>query len=389
MSNTKKNIKENPREPVKKSPTRNESRKRTPKALMGDCKAVCSPHYYGIYTNAAQINGARKKPHLIFDDLDKNSQEQYALLAKKLNISEAVSMYNLQGEQIVLDRTKRFIIMVLLEMYNEQVFNNSDFSGKNFMLDLDGNYGRVYTTAYGLACRIYNTKNPGKKTHDIMNHLRQLAGIATYDGEDISKWRGMLVYEAPNRRTGEIETTIMYDNLISLGGTSNKNGVFGFIKLHEAFFANIKNLYIHTYPTSGKLTDYYKQRIPPQSAITLDQKLKQAGSFGTKTLKMYASLLYDTLAHERFIVRDYKACEKITLDAIEACKFSGILKSHKITVGSTGEKLYELEINSDFFPKKESIKIGTKNEQIGTKSEQNRGKIPQKFGASFSISIIS
>jgi hypothetical protein len=126
----------------------------------------------------------------------------------------------------------------------------------------------------------------------------------------------MLVYDAPNRETGETEITFMYDNLITLGGTSNKRSAFGFIKLHEAFFANIKNVYIHSYGTSSKLTEYYNNKIPPQSAITLDQKLKQAGSMGNKTLKMY--------------VKDYKT-----------------------TTGSTGEELYELEINQAFFPRKD------------------------------------
>ena len=68
---------------------------------------------------------------------------------------------------------------------------------------------------------------------------------------------------------------------------------------------------------------------------------------------MYVSLLYDTLAHERFIVRDYAACKRITLDAIEACKFTGILEDYNITSGSTGEELYELKINQAFFPRKE------------------------------------
>lgn len=353
MSSTKRIIIGDSKEPVKKATKRNESKRKTPHVLLGDCKEVCRPHYYGIYTNAAQINGARKKPHLLFDDLDKNVKEQYALLARKLNVSETVSLYNQKGEQIVLDRTKRFIIMVLLEMYNEQVVTNTNFKDPNFMLNNGGYYGRVYTSAYGLACRIYNTKVPGSKTDVILKHLRQLAGIQTYEGEDVYKWRGMLVYDAPNRETGEIETTFMYDNLISLGGTSNSRRVFGFIKLHEAFFANIRNVYIHSYGTSSKLTDYYKNRIPPQAAITLDQKLKQAGSMGTKTLKMYTSLLYDTLAHERFEKKDYPACKKIALDAIKACEFSGILKGFKTSTGSTGEELYELEINQEFFPRKD------------------------------------
>lgn len=348
MSKEKKDIKVILRKPTAKKP-----KKKIPKALMADRKDICRPHYYGIYTNAAQINGARKKPHLLFDKLDKDAQAQYETLAKKLNVSETVSFYNQKGEQIVLDRTKRFIIMVLLEMYNEQVENNIDFNSPNFMKNYGGYFGRVYTSAYALACRIYNTKDPGNRKNVIMKHLRQLSGIPTYEGEDISKWRGMLVYDAPNRETGETETTIMYDNLISLGGVSNKHGVFGFIKLHEAFFANIKNVYIHSFGTSSKLTEYYNNKIPPQAAITLDQKLKQAGSLGTPILKMYVSLLYDTLAHERFIIRDYAACKRITLDAIEACKFTGILKDYTVSSGSTGEELYELKINQEFFPRKE------------------------------------
>jgi len=352
MSRTKKIIKEVSGESIKKTPKKLRLKK-IPKALMGERKESNRSQYYGIYTNAAQINGARKKPHINFEDLDIKIQEQYNIQAKKLNISETVSMYNRQGEQIILDKTKRFIIMVLLEMYNEQVENNTDFNDPNFMLNNDGYYGRVYTSAYALACRIYNTKKPGNKTNVIMKHLRQLAGIETYEGENTSKWRGMLVYKAPNKRTGEIETTIMYDNLITIGGTSNRNGVFGFIKLHEAFFANIKNVYIHSFGTSAKLTEYYNNKIPPQAAITLDQQLKQAGSLGNKILKIYASSLYDTLAHERLTIRDYRACENITLDAIEACKYTGILKDSKITVGSSGEKLYELEINRNFFPRSE------------------------------------
>lgn len=371
MSRKKKNIEVSPIGSVTKTPKEIEPKRKIPKALMGDSKVICRPHYYGIYTNAAQINGARKQPHLLFSDLDKDAQAQYEHLAKKLNVSETVSFYNQKGEQIVLDRTKRFIIMVLLEMYNEQVETNTDFNDPNFMLNIGGYYGRVYTSAYALACRIYNTKAPGNRTNVIMKHLRQLAGIPTFDGEDISKWRGVLVYDAPNRKTGETETTIMYDNLICLGGTSNNNGAFGFVKLHEAFFANIKNVYIHSFGTSSKLTEYYNNKIPPQSAITLDQKLKQSGSMGTSVLKIYVSLLYDTLAHERFIVRDYAACKRITLDAIEACIFTGILNDYKIKTGQTGEELYELVINQSFFPRKGANKQSPKYDKKMSKYPNN------------------
>ena len=376
MVMSRKEIEENgsPAGSVTKVPKGNELKRKVPKALMGDSKEICRPHYYGIYTNAAQINGARKKPHLLFSELDKETQAQYEALARKLNVSETVSMYNIHGEQIILDKTKRFIIMVLLEMYNEQVVNNTDFNDPNFMMNNGGYYGRVYTSAYTLACRIYNTKTPGNRTNVILKHLRQLAGIPAFKDDDVGKWRGMLVYDAPNRETGEIETTFMYDNLISLGCVAGKRGAFGFIKLHEAFFANIRNFYIHSFPTSSKLTDYYNNKIPPQAAITLDQKLKQAGSLGNKMLKMYASLLYDTLAHERFIVRDYGACKKITEDVIEACKFTGILEDSEETTGSTGEKLYILKINLNFFPRKDENKGASNYDKKMSKALKNTTK---------------
>ena len=211
MSRKEKDVKISPEESVTKASKGKELIRKIPKALMGDSKEICRPHYYGIYTNAAQINGSRRKPHLLFNKLDKDTQAQYEALARKMNVSETVSMYNIHGEQIILDKTKRFIIMVLLEMYNEQVINNSDFNDPNFMMDKSGHFGRVYTTAYGLACRIYNTNKPGTKADAIMKHIRQLAGIKTSKDDDPNKWRGMLVYKAPNSRTGEIETTMMYD----------------------------------------------------------------------------------------------------------------------------------------------------------------------------------
>ena len=355
MSRKEKDVKISPEESVTKASKGKELIRKIPKALMGDSKEICRPHYYGIYTNAAQINGSRKKPQLLFNKLDKDTQAQYEALARKMNVSETVSMYNTHGEQIILDKTKRFIIMVLLEMYNEQVINNSDFNDPNFMMDKSGHFGRIYTTAYGLACRIYNTNKPGTKADAIMKHIRQLAGIKTSKDDDPNKWRGMLVYKAPNSRTGEIETTMMYDYLITLGATINKREAFGFIKLHEAFLANISKVYIHSLPTSFKLAEYYKYRIPPQSAITLDQMLKRAGSMGNRYLKIYVSLLYETLAHERYTCRNYAACEKIALDAIKACEYTGILMSYRVIDGATGERMYELEINKDFFPRKKDV----------------------------------
>lgn len=323
-----------------------------PKALMGD--QTLRPHYYGIYTNNAQINGSRRKPKDLFNDLDPESQEKYHILAQQENINNTVSMYNLRGEQIILDKPKRFIIMVLQEIYNEQVVNNYNFNDPDFMMPRDKAFGKVFVSAYTLACRIYNTKNPGSKVNFIARHLRELAGYPGADGADTGKWRGMLVYRVPNPKTGELDTIMMYDNLISLGLKLNKHATTSFIKLHEAFFANLPNAYIHCFPTSSKLAEFYDNKIPPQYTITLDQLLKQAGSLGNKKLRMRASLIYDTLAHERFDCRNYNACKKITIEAIEACKYTGILVGHKEYFGATGELVYELEINQKFFPRKEN-----------------------------------
>lgn len=327
-----------------------EAVKNISKALMGG--QTSRAHYYGIYTNNAQINGARRKPKYLFTDLEPDSQEKYHILAKKENISNTVNMYDLRGEQIVLDKPKRFIIMVLQEMYNEQVVNNYNFNDPNFMMPKDNDFGKVYTSAYALACRIYNTKEPGSKVNFIARHLRELAGYPGANGADAGKWRGMLVYKAPNHKTGKMETIMMYDNLISLGIRFGKNAYTSFIKLHEAFFANLPKAYIHCFPTSSKLSEHYKNKIPPQYAITLDEIIKQAGSLGKKTHKMSASLIYDTLAHERFTCRNYKACKEITIDAIEACKDTGILTGYKVYSGASGELVYELEINQKFFPRK-------------------------------------
>lgn len=329
-----------------------EAVKNISKALMGG--QTSRAHYYGIYTNNAQINGARRKPKYLFTDLEPDSQEKYHILAKKENISNTVNMYDLRGEQIVLDKPKRFIIMVLQEMYNEQVVNNYNFNDPNFMMPKDNDFGKVYTSAYALACRIYNTKEPGSKVNFIARHLRELAGYPGANGADAGKWRGMLVYKAPNHKTGKMETIMMYDNLISIGIILGKNAYTNtsFIKLHEAFFANLPKAYIHCFPTSSKLSEHYKNKIPPQYAITLDEIIKQAGSFGKKTHKMSASLIYDTLAHERFTCRNYKACKEITIDAIEACKDTGILTGYKVYSGASGELVYELEINQKFFPRK-------------------------------------
>lgn len=329
--------------------SKRDSVKNIPKSLMREQSPRA--HYYGIYTNNAQINGARCKPKYLFRDLDSEAQEKYQELAQKENIN-AVNMYNLRGEQIVLDKPKRFIIMVLLEMYNEQVINNYNFKDPNFMMPKDNDFGKVYTSAYGLACRIYNTTHPGSKINFIAKHLRELAGYPGANGTDTGKWRGMLVYKALNRKTGKLETIMMYDNLISLGMRFGRNSTTSFVKIHEAFFANLSKAYIHCFPTSSKLSEYYTNKIPPQYAITLDEIIKQAGSMGNKSINMSASLIYDTLAHERYSCRNYRACKVITLDAIAACKHTGILVGHKEYYGATGELIYELEINRDYFPRK-------------------------------------
>ncbi|WP_027454889.1 hypothetical protein [Xylanibacter brevis] len=340
--------------PLKKNNTatpRRVSANTISKTLMGE--ETPRAHYYGIYTNNALINGARRQPKCLFSELDPEIQKKYFDLAREEKICKPVEMYNQRGEQIVLDKTKRFIIMVLLEMYNEQVVNNYNFKAPNFMMPKDNEFGKVYTSAYALACRIYNTNKPGSKADFIFRHLRELGGYPTVGETENDKWRGMLVYKALNHKTGKLETVMMYDNLISLGIRLGKNSTTSFVKLHEAFFANLSKAYIHCFPTSSKLSEYYKNKVPPQYAITLDSILKQAGSMGNRSIKMRASLIYDTLAHERFSCRNFKACKDITLDAIAASKYTGILKGYKEYSGASGELVYDIEINRDFFPRKD------------------------------------
>lgn len=346
----------------KKHP-KNPNNKKIPKALVAEKESSVSG-YYSSYMTQAQLNGHRGSPARLFDMLEKDEQDAYEQLAAPLSeVEDGISLYTAHGEQIKLDKTKRLIILVLQEIYNEQVKNKSNFNDDDWMRDDSGTYGRLYTSAYKLACRIYNTNNPGSKTDVIMKHLRQLAGMPTKKGElPDDKWKYFLVYKEFNKESGEFETIAIWDNLIKLGlkisGTDSTTGrkkeIVGFIKLHDAFFANLRRGFIHTeFPTSTKLVEYFK-KIPTAAAMSLDGKLKLQGSRGHFVYKCRASELLDQLAPTEYRKNHIKKAQEIVDDAIEANKHTGLLLKSSYEPGVTGENVYIFYINEKFFPKKKS-----------------------------------
>ena len=348
--------------------------KKISKVLIAD-KDTPTSGYYSSYMNQAQINGHRGLPARLFDALEKDEQEAYEQLAPLGGADDGIALYNAHGEQIKLDKTKRLIILVLQEVYNEQVKNKSDFSKDDWMRDDSGNFGRLYSSAYKLACRIYNTKDPGTKTDVVMRHLRQLAGRPSRKGEPVDdKWKYFLVYKEYNKETQKLETIATWDTLIKLGmkvvgsdsSTGKKKEVVGFIKLHDAFFANLRERFIHTeFPTSGKLLEYFNYRIPTDAAMSLDGILKRQGSMGKFVYKCRASELLDQLAPEEYRRKHIKKALEIVDTAIRANKHTGLLKEkHDYEPGVTGEYVYTLYINEDFFPKKKIEQKKEANDKV-------------------------
>lgn len=342
---------------VEKKPKKN----KVSKALMADKES--SSGYYSTYMTQAQINGHRGTPARLFDALEEYEKSAYEQLAAPLSdVENGIALYTAHGEQIKLDKTKRLIILVLQEIYNEQVKNKSNFNDDNWMRDDVGTYGRLYTSAYKLACRIYNTTDPGTKTDAIMKHLRQLAGMPTKKGGlTDDKWKYFLVYKEYNKEKDEYEPVAIWDNLIKLGlkitGTDSTTGrkkeVVGFIKLHDAFFANLRRGFIHTeFPTATKLVEFFNNKIPTDAAMSLDGKLKLQGSMNVFVYRCRASEVLDMLAPEEYRKKHIKKALEIVNTAIAANEHTGLLLRHTYEPGVTGEYVFTFYINRDFFPKK-------------------------------------
>ena len=319
--------------------------------------------YYSPYMNQAQINGSRGKLQRNYDDLSVEEQEAYSVLAKNCKQEEdGVLLFNSHGERINLPKTKRYIILRLQEIYNEQISNNSDFTKDDWMRDDTGGYGRVYISAYELTCRIYNTNKPGTKVDRIAKHLRELGGKhSEEEKEEAEKYKYYLVYKEYDKKKGKYVTFAMWDNLLKLGvkihGKDHETGdnreVIGVIKLHDAFFSDLRRKSIQTKPTGEKLFEYFGNKIPSDAAMSLDGMLKSEGSQNHFIVKRRASYVLDTLAPELFRAGHIKQAIDMVQKAIDANKHSGLLKDYTFEPGKTiDEYVYTFFINKEHFKNK-------------------------------------
>ena len=98
-------------------------------------------------------------------------------------------MYTSYGERIVLNGLQHFIIMILQEMYNEQVENNSFMGSKDFYVDFTGSKGHLKTNAHMIARWITGKDYPSVKTVNMISE-------ASFDLAESKECRGMMLYQA-------------------------------------------------------------------------------------------------------------------------------------------------------------------------------------------------
>lgn len=343
-------------------PKKTNSKKKVSRALA----CVNEPtlwDYYSPYMNQAQINGSRGKSSRNYDDLSVEEQEAYSTLAKNYrNEENGIALFDSHGERIQLPKTKRYIILRLQEIYNEQISNNSDFTKDDWMRDDTGGYGRVYISAYELTCRIYNTNKPGTKVNKIAKHLRELGGkLSEEEKVTAEKYKYYLVYKEFDKKKGKYVTFAMWDNLLKLGvkihgkdhDTGDNREAVGVIKLHDAFFSDLRRKPIQTKPTGAKLFEYFGNKIPSDAAMSLDGMLKSEGSQNHFIVKRRASYVLDTLAPELFRAGHVKQAIDMVQKAIDANKYSELLKDFTFEPGkTTGEYVYTFYINKEHFKNK-------------------------------------
>ena len=318
----------------------------------------------------ACLNGASDRNPLLFKDLTEEGRKAYIRLAKKEG-QQVETMYTSCGERIVLNGLQHFIIMILQEMYNEQVENNSFMGSKDFYVDFTGSKGHLKTNAHMIARWITGKDNPSGKT---VNKISQ----AIFDLAESKECRGMMLYQAYDYKEKKPIMIAMHDNPISWGFACDKEdpenstedkpetsdeekkkspgrNVTGVIKLHDAFVSNIKNGYILSKPVTKAILKFTGNRIPTLSTQIFIRLLQEAGGRKTFDFIISAPLLKTYLTCKYQKRRQDGNFEKKLTYAIDCAKSVGILQNVEEGTTLRGEKSYTFHIDTEFFPQKKEL----------------------------------
>ena len=355
------------------------------KELMAKCEQGGRPYYFNRTPINAMHNGNKKQFRLpLFSDLDEDTKKQYVEIVSTMvkpdqasdNENDLIPLvperyfekpetfYNEKGDRITFSARQEFIIMALMEVYNEQCQNVYNSEATDFMKNYwTGVIGDIVITPYNLACRLYGTDNPGKHYQEIVDDLMFLS----LSRESMV----LLAYNENVEKDGEIIPLprVVYNHLIELVPNAkclDQKERF-VIRLHKGiFFTRLQKNYILLYSgITPKLTVHYGS-YPPRHTLNLLEYILVAGNNkledGTRQCQISVANLLYILSPEDSALYKYERLNKRYQDAIKALVICNVIKDTgldkiELKKGKENQKaVITFTIADDFFREKEEVK---------------------------------
>lgn len=332
--------------------------------LVENCNQQGRPYYFNRTPISAMHNGNKKtfRHPLLFKDLEQDEKMQYLKIAEE-NLTKAEDFYNSKGDRICLSPRKEFIIMCLMEIYNEQCSNVYRANEPDFMKNsITGITGDVVVTPYLLACRIFGTNNPGSRLEEIREEIRSLCE----DPETMV----LLAYKEKvvDNEKEKLFTRVVYDHLIQVVPSADcYDGKKRYaIRLHEGiFFTRLKRNYILLHNgITQKLSQCYNG-FPPRYTLNLLEYILVAGNNkddkGDRLCQIKLEYLNCILCKNDAIKGNYTRLNDYFHDAVKALIICGVLsdtnlEDMEIKGGKENRKtIVTFHINENFFREKEDI----------------------------------
>ena len=330
--------------------------------LVENCNLQSRPYYFNRTPISAMHNGNKKifRHPFFFDELEEEERSQYVKFAAE-NHYEAEEFYNSKGDKICLSPQKEFIIMCLMEIYNEQCSNVYRANEPDFMKNsITGITGDVVITPYSLACRIFGTNNPGPRLDIIREEIRSLC-------ED-SGTMVLLAYKERVVDNGKekLFTRVVYDHLIQVIASADcYDGKKRYaIRLHEGiFFTRLKKNYILLQNgITQKLTKCYNG-FPPRYTLNLLEYLLVAGnnknSEGNRQCQIKSEFLSYILCKNDAMKGNYNRLTEYFQDAVKALNICGVLSDSELEEmkmeggRANRNKVVTFHINENLFREKD------------------------------------
>lgn len=331
--------------------------------LRDICEQHDRPYYLGRTPISAMHNGNKKvflRP-VFFNDLEEEARLTYEKLAKENNFV-AEEFYNKKGDMICLSERQEFIIMSLMEIYNEQCVNVYRADDPDFMRNsITGVLGDVVISPFALACRLFGSSNPGPQWLGIKEELEKLS-----TSPDTMV---LLGYKEKVNIGNEVKLKfrVVYDHLIQIIASADcLDGKQRYaIRLHTGiFFTRLKKNYILLQSgITRKLTMCYNG-FPPRHTLNLLEYLLVAGNNkdekGNRQCQISADLVCFILSRNDAENYRFKRLNDRFHDAVKALTYCGVLDADNeldninITKGKENKyKMITFKIAKNFFREKE------------------------------------